>query len=59
MPAIALARARVDVFDASTRKGGPAGVVGAGIRMPPGMIRAPVADARAERGDDESGKGLL
>ncbi|EZG10007.1 hypothetical protein H106_01019 [Trichophyton rubrum CBS 735.88] len=59
VPAIALARARVDVFDASTRKGGAAGVVGAGIRMPPAMIRAPVADARAERGDDESGKGLL
>ncbi|KAM5469681.1 tyrosine protein phosphatase yvh1 [Microsporum audouinii] len=59
VPAIALARARVDVFDAITRKSSAAGGVGAGIRMPPGMVRAPVADARAERENDESGKGLL
>ncbi|EFQ98752.1 dual specificity protein phosphatase 12 [Nannizzia gypsea CBS 118893] len=59
VPAIALARARVDVLDANMTKGSAAGGVGVGIRMPPGMIRAPVADARAEMGDDESGKGLL
>ncbi|KAL1960240.1 hypothetical protein VTO42DRAFT_8783 [Malbranchea cinnamomea] len=37
VPAIALARARVDVVDASVRKG--VGRSGAGIRLPPGMVR--------------------
>ncbi|KAK2845281.1 hypothetical protein FQN49_005878 [Arthroderma sp. PD_2] len=59
VPAIALARARVDVFDASTRKSGAAGSAGAGIRMPPGMVRSPVAEARSQQEDDEAGKGLL
>ncbi|KAF3491916.1 yvh1 [Arthroderma uncinatum] len=58
VPAIALARARVDMFDASTRKSGAAGGAGVGIRMPPGMVRPPVAGTSG-REDDEGEKGLL
>lgn len=36
VPAIALAKARVDVIDVGVRKAGVEGA-GAGIRMPPGM----------------------
>lgn len=37
VPAIALARARIDVVDSSVKKGVAAS--GAGIRLPPGMVR--------------------
>lgn len=48
VPAIALAKARVDVIDIGVRK---AGVEGAGIRMPPGM--------RISNSKGEDGRGLL
>lgn len=57
VPAIALARARVDVVDASVRKGVAAG--GAGIRLPPGMIRGGSAGSPQSGRDDVAGKGVL
>jgi len=49
VPAIALARARVDVIDANVKNG--VRMSGAGIRLPPGMRMAP--------GMSNSGRGLL
>ncbi|PGH22967.1 hypothetical protein AJ80_03016 [Polytolypa hystricis UAMH7299] len=46
-PAIGLARARVDVLDASVKRG--ALTTGAGIRLPPGFIRDHAKDSGASR----------
>ncbi|KAK2743623.1 tyrosine protein phosphatase yvh1 [Onygenales sp. PD_40] len=52
VPAIGLARARVDIVDAGVKKGALAGT--AGIRLPPGARVPPPATA-----DSGGGKGLL
>lgn len=56
VPAIALARARVDVVDASVRKGVG---VGPGIRMPPGMRREGVPASSSGDEAPSGGKGVL